>query len=351
MQVINSHTNWGRLQEVWLGDVYPVSWYEHLESEVRDCFQLITQRTQEDLKLIENKLKEFGVAVRRPRYDRIEDYVRGPQEFLIKPQIMPRDYYTVIGNTLYAQTMTTSPWQSIIDEYRGHGEIVKDRLISGPLHISGSNVVRAGRDIYIDLKWTAESVGSDEILINRYHNHFAQEFSDYRVHLIFNGGHIDGCFALLKPGLILASNYFESYDVTFPNWQRINTSLPEFYEHTPNLTNVPNFLTWWVPGMPVNRAFNQHVIDHAMTWVGNYTETYFEVNCLVIDEKNVLVLGEHPAIFRELEQHGITPHSLPFRTRTFWDGGLHCLTLDIRRDDICQDYFPQRGGPNINIVK
>jgi len=36
-------------------------------------------------------------------------------------------------------------------------------------------------------------------------------------------------------------------------------------------------------------------------------------------------------------------HSLPFRTRTFWDGGLHCITLDIRRNDDMIDLFPERG--------
>ena len=85
-----------------------------------------------------------------------------------------------------------------------------------------------------------------------------------------------------------------------------------------------------------------NIIKPALDWVGNYTETYFEVNCLVIDEKNVLMLGENDRVFRALERHGITAHSLPFRTRTFWDGGLHCLTLDIRRQDNMIDLFPDR---------
>ena len=70
--------------------------------------------------------------------------------------------------------------------------------------------------------------------------------------------------------------------------------------------------------------------------------TQKEVNCLVIDEHNVLILGENEGVFRELERYGITAHSLPFRTRTFWDGGLHCLTLDIRRQDTLVDLFPER---------
>ena len=61
---INSFTNWGRLEEVWLGDCYPAHFYDHLESEVRDIFYAITQKTQEDLAVIQRKLEEHGVQVR-----------------------------------------------------------------------------------------------------------------------------------------------------------------------------------------------------------------------------------------------------------------------------------------------
>jgi hypothetical protein len=45
---------------------------------------------------------------------------------------------------------------------------------------------------------------------------------------------------------------------------------------------------------------------------------------------------------RSLEQHGITVHWVPFRTRSFWVGAMHCLTVDIRRDSSLVDYFPER---------
>lgn len=66
---------------------------------------------------------------------------------------------------------------------------------------------------------------------------------------------------------------------------------------------------------------------------------------LVIDEKNVLVLAYDDLVCRELEKKGITPHVLDFRCRGFWDGGLHCLTLDIHRLGDLQDHWPDR-GPN-----
>ena len=43
-----------------------------------------------------------------------------------------------------------------------------------------------------------------------------------------------------------------------------------------------------------------------------------------------------------IEQEGITCHVVPWRTRGFWDGGIHCITLDVRRRGELTDYFPDR---------
>jgi hypothetical protein len=31
LPTINNHNSWDTLEEVWLGDVYPAEWYDHLE--------------------------------------------------------------------------------------------------------------------------------------------------------------------------------------------------------------------------------------------------------------------------------------------------------------------------------
>ena len=71
------------------------------------------------------------------------------------------------------------------------------------------------------------------------------------------------------------------------------------------------------------------------TWftslMGYSKETYFDVNCLVIDESNVIFSGDNPNIFKELEKRQINPIVCPFRHRLFWDGGTHCITLDLKR--------------------
>jgi glycine amidinotransferase len=62
----------------------------------------------------------------------------------------------------------------------------------------------------------------------------------------------------------------------------------------------------------------------------------------MIDQNNLICCEEDPSIFKILEKHNITPHVIPFKHYHFWDNGIHCLTCDLDRDGVRQDYFPER---------
>jgi glycine amidinotransferase len=49
-----------------------------------------------------------------------------------------------------------------------------------------------------------------------------------------------------------------------------------------------------------------------------------------------------------LKKHKIEPIHIPWRHRYFFDGGLHCLTLDLKRDTKMENYFPKR--PNAGVI-
>lgn len=322
--MINSHNSWSQLEEAWLGDVYPASWYDHLAPAVRDVFYKLTEITQQDLNQIQKTLESFGVVVRRPCYDHIDNYV-DRNDNLIKPEICPRDTHVVIGNTLYRQHNRYRCWDHVYKEYSNV------KFAPHPV-VNGANVVRTGRDIVIDT----------DVFDWQYHN----EFPEYRVRLVQNGGHMDGCFATLRPGLILANHYFSDYDSTFPGWEVILLDNPT-YAAAPSTGYQQPYPVYngrfWDTTVGTNRMFNDHIVQHAQDWVGNYTETYFELNCLSINEHNVVMLAENHKLAEDLAWRGITVHWVPFRTRSFWDGGVHCLTVDIRRQSSIIDYFPQRG--------
>jgi N-dimethylarginine dimethylaminohydrolase len=63
----------------------------------------------------------------------------------------------------------------------------------------------------------------------------------------------------------------------------------------------------------------------------------------MIDRHNAIINSENPVVVKKLEEYGITPHIFNFRHRYFWDGGIHCITLDLDREGDREDYFPERG--------
>ena len=378
MPVINSHNGWDPLEEVWLGDVWPKSFYNDLEPDVRDAFHLLTDMTKEDLNNTQKFLEDWGVIVRRPFIDesRKELYLNRRGQ-LYKPPISIRDTHCVIGNTLYSSSpfaYEKSCWEHVVSEYRKDPDV---QFKTNPW-IIGPSTTRLGRDIMFDRNMAPEYFDGhwDQITKNRYLYHdwvkwkqmYPKAFeNDYRCHYTTNGGHSDGCFAPLRPGLLLTTRYFGDYDLFYPGWDRINLTDPTYAivaegKTINQLRNQPG-ANWeknekqalamatskWTVIGEVAPAFNDYVNKYCQSWVGNYRETYFEVNVLVLDPENILCIGPHESAFKTLKNYGITPHITPFRTRTFWDGGMHCNTLDIRRRGGLQDYFPERGDYGIGI--
>ena len=96
---------------------------------------------------------------------------------------------------------------------------------------------------------------------------------------------------------------------------------------------------WWIPGYENDSELIDFVETWMQDWVGYVEESVFDVNCLVIDESNILVTNYNKKAFDAFERHGVTPHIVQWRHRYFWDGGLHCVTLDLDREGECEDYF------------
>lgn len=351
-----AYNGWDPLEEIWLGDVWPEQFYDDLEPEVRDSFYQLTEWTKHDLNIIQNKLEELGVVVRRPEFDLNNKalYCDPKTNKLYKPPIVPRDNHCVIGDKLYFSLYgDQTAWRPVLDNYNkdnvvycgyGNDDKFKPKLRTG---IMSANTVRVGKDIIFDNL----QAKTKEQLLDLYHEFVTNvlpEFEkDYRVHFTTNGGHADGCFATLKPGLLMSTHYFTEYDLFFPGWERINLKSPTYRNNRiSNFNPKYNFDKWRTAGTNYPQI-NEYVEKHCAEWIGDYTETFFEVNTVMLDEKNMLCMGTHDELFRDLERHGITCHVVPFRARTFWDGGLHCITLDIRRKSVLKDYFPDRGEPGL----
>lgn len=329
--MISSHTGFQPLQEVWLGDCYPDSFYDHLDPQLRDFCCMISEITRHDLQQIQTTIEQFGVRVCRPDFSAGVDAYLDDRDNLIKPPITPRDWAMALGNALYINPQYSSgvqPFQSDLDRY-GAGVRILDRFTEQPEHwcyIVFPSVVRVGLDIFIDYEPSDPNQTAAIATVQ-------QELgSHYRLHFSTTGDHSDGVFCPVAPGVIVSTHYREHYNQDFPGWQVI--PLPDS-----SLGYNGSNTRWWVPGVDLCH-FNNSMLEIIGPWLGDSRETVFEVNMLVVDPQNVLVLAYDDHVCRKLEQAGITPHVVDFRARGFWDGGLHCLTLDIRREGSIVNYWP-----------
>jgi hypothetical protein len=135
-----------------------------------------------------------------------------------------------------------------------------------------------------------------------------------------------------------------TYQKTFPGWEVVYLPGQSWARVKPFLKlKEKNKGRWWIPGFEHDNAVIDCIEQWLSHWTGFVEETVFDVNMLVIDEKNVVCNNYNEQVFAAFERHGVTPHIVNFRHRYFWDGGLHCITSDLHREGVQKDYFPERG--------
>lgn len=330
--MINSNFGFTPLKEVWLGDTYPESFYSHLPNQVADALCQITQWCKEDTGKLQKFLESKDIIVRRPQFDSIDDHL-GKNEQLVKPPITPRDHYIVLDKTLYSlhhnKELKQDQWHHAMDRYKSLGYDVQ-QPVDQPINVLWPpSIVRVGMDLYVDPfglepMWGFACQAMVELA------------KKYRVNICTTDGHSDGVFCPVAPGLIASSHWKNNYKASFPDWEVFD--IPEKYQN-----NGFAQKNWSVPGQDNNEQFEKWIYNDANDWIGEFNETVFEVNMLVIDEKNIVAMKDYPPLTEWLDKRGITVHTFDFRPRTFFDGGWHCLTLDIHREDTMTDLFPKRG--------
>jgi hypothetical protein len=409
MNQYNVWNKWGRLKSVMVGNHYTSDFFNDVKnSKIRSSLQQIADETHEDLENYKNVLKDFGCNVIQPELDpddTIMNYidnngaVKGKQGVPRSP-LQPRDAQVVIGNTLYYtdieskiesvesalnsynsqdqvkwysidnkdhrdlsnrhwsldqwNTLSGSSWGSYKDycndvnyydnlsdgirnevlEY--HNKSVANYLIDAP------SVTIVGRDLYVDSMDTTFKDFQIEDLKNKIPN--------IRINKLKHGGHSDGCFHTIKPGAILSILEIQNYENTFPNWDVCYLS-DKSWDKARGFMRLkdPTGGKWWLPGAEDNDEFTNFVETWLQDWVGYVEETVFDVNVLVLDEHHVCVSQlDNPIVNKFLKKHKMEPVHVPWRHRYFWDGGLHCITLDLEREGVQEDYFPDRGDQGLS---
>jgi hypothetical protein len=392
MNKVNSWDEFQPLEELMVGSLYDSSFFNEVkEVRARDALKRIFDETQEDIDnftqtMHSHGIKTYSASPKEMGYkDSIMDYVNHDGQMGYKknsgsendiedvalhftgvrgnmipnPPLQPRDDSIVMGNKLLVTDPNTFATKKLIPFYqewfgtenmdmtvaekqysfsrsdqnlqnlltRNNQEITPEALaVAREEDRLGSfcspNLTRIGKTCLVDT-WQVPDVV--ETFLELEHPEF-----DYKK--IYIGGHNDSVFSVIKPGLVIASRELEPYKDIFAGWDIIWFDDPRWDQVRKwRMLKFKNEGKWWVPGEEDNDEFTNFVESFLPNWTGYVEETIFDVNCLVLDDRHVVVNSENPYLLDNLRKHNMEPVVCPLRHRFFWDGGWHCLTLDIKR--------------------
>lgn len=338
--MINSHTSWQPLEAVIVGRAYSPDYFDFIENpQVRSQLQQILHETSEDLDNLQRTIEKYGAKVYRPNLPNKTNFENNQRAGKVPiPPLTPRDWQISLGQKLL-RIIPVPELDHICDLFAE--QIVNPHQVRWDPNCvlngaSASCIVRVGRDVFFDnsdflrpeqSRWIAENVLGPE----------------YRIHEAVTDGHGDAVFAILKPGVILSSKHDENlnFEKDFPGWEvlRIMDSsidaamaVGKFkYENSPG--------AWYISGQTPSPEFTDYVNTYLTEWTGFVAETVFDVNCLVLDEYNVIFSAYNKTVFDFCERHHINPIVCELRHSYFWDGGISCCTQDLRRRGGLETYL------------
>jgi hypothetical protein len=344
---VQAYTSWQPLEAVIVGRVYTPDYFDFVEDpQVRDQLQQILQESAEDLDNLSQTIIQYGAEVYRPGLPDKDYWINyqtsGPLASAPLPPLTPRDWQITLGEHLLRvlSLRELDPICDVVDATKP-GTVI-DPHCGGwnPDHVMSSAVasciVRVGTDIFFDnsewlttpqMEWIRENVLDDRFKLRR----------------AVTEGHGDAVFAILKPGLILSTMHDSNinYQQDFPGWKvlRINDSSIDAAMAVGKFRYETMDGRWYLPGVKPTENFAQFVDTYLKDWTGFVKETVFDVNCLVLDEQHVIFSGYNKAVFDLCESNGITPIICELRHKYFWDGGISCVTQDLRRRGGLETYL------------
>ena len=378
----NIWNKWDPLKVCMLGNNYAPEFFDGLGTKAESPLKRICEETLEDLEGYKTILQQFGVEVIQPELDPKERFVDNPNRYPRGP-LQPRDAQIVLGNDCYvtgddhpaiAETLnkygklsSSNPWpmdylcpieeaeyNSIAgSSYPSYEDFIKNRknkefFEDGVWHelrtipqqvynyfVSSATTFPLGKRILVGRTVTDLKYSTDEL------KHYLPALKDFDIVEANMDGHTDGNFHPIKPGAILSLYDVQTYEETFPGWDVCY--LPDqSWDKVKGFRQLKkkNQGKWWLAGEEDNDEFIHFVETWLQDWVGYVEETVFDVNVLMLDEHHCCVANPHnEQINAFLKKHKVEPVYVPWRHRYFWDGGLHCITLDLYREGVQKDYF------------
>lgn len=342
-------TNWDPLEEVIVGNCdtsIPQNW--KVDNKAIPLLDTILKETKEDLDNIASTLTNLGVKVYRPKINKFSSRIELPNFEILNATnpVVPRDQYLAFGKTIY-QTYTSMP-DRYVDCYNYY-DIFKEMFDQGYNWISQpppplKNLLGKwwadGKEIYHShlkdkLLWHTATFFKcgDTLIVNpkgpgteqglEWMKRNINEKIIYNVDTIVNGwGHIDHGFYMIDDNTVVC---------TRSDW------VPKILRNKNMIEISKLFSRFDVKGFMDESKHFENKLSYEwldkwfMEWKGYAQDVAFNTNVLVVDPKNIIFSVDQPLVFEKLNQLGIHCHVCKVRHNMFWEAGIHCLTLDIKR--------------------
>ena len=379
---INCHTDFQPLKEIIVGRTYHEHSFDFIkEDRIKSPLKRILEETNKDLDNLCTVLKKHDVTVYRPGTPSkglLQECVTENRKPPI-PSLAIRDGYITVANTLYrfvykeemdSMFNMTAEEGKVFDPYRNKkdAESLKELTKTEFKSIMQELASRSSRQSMYrkqdgkmipgmnpeHLKIRTHMIDApclvrlgNRLIVDNFPSYQQQwiqkEFNDYDIVYTNIGGHSDGVFCPIKPGLYVHTSEFEEYKNTILGWQGVylhkqgwESDVVKGFEKI----KYSNQGKWWIQGEETNAMLIDFVGKWLDEWVGYIEESVFDVNMLSINENLILCTNEPPKELKAaFKKHKVEYIVTPFRHRYFWDGGLHCITLDINREGDREDYF------------
>jgi hypothetical protein len=335
---ISTHTPFQPLESVLVGQGVSDNFFDWIKDDkIRSPLQKIVEETREDLEGIKKACKDFGATVYQTTPLEPEQDLFVNKTAIPVPPIQPRDVHLTLDDKVYCSS-TEKVWNYINEIV--HADCIvnlfeltyKDgRQYNAGDMINGASCYKVGNRIIIPN------------IVDKTMRQFGIEFfkqKGYDVIETSDPGHSDGCMSVLKPGVLVSLLDIINYEKTFPSWD-VLTLEDQSWSRVNEWINFKNKSKgrWWIPGEESNDYLGEFINTWLSKWTGLVEETIFDVNMFSLSEEYVLVNNYNKIVFDYLKKHKIEPIICPMRHRYFWDGGIHCFTLDLQRKGSRENYF------------
>jgi hypothetical protein len=346
--------HWDPLKVCVVGQSYPPEFYSWIQNaNTRRHFEQLANETEQDFQLLIQLLQgKFGIRVLRPEMPADPGSLKCHGRWIVPP-VTPRDYFVMIHDQLWVPKIPNSShahrvfsnqsdldlatfrardldqhwaklacYQNIFQDVQAQGNQLQYTDLDV---VSGCFVSRLGQDLY----FATQSYDEDQSMMLTRIN---QQFPNTRNKIVNAGGHGDSTYCPVTPGLIISLRDVPTYSDTFPDWEVVYLPASTYADTAEFRSSMKhNRGRWNIPGFESDPDL-VHMVEHYFeSWVGNASETVFDVNILVIDQKNIVVSSHNDQVEQACARYGIDVHVSPFRHRYFWDAGIHCVTNDLNR--------------------